>query len=143
MSSMTIKRAIGLLTTLRHTCAAAEGCTGEALDVAIDLLQHNLPKHNIDSIIKAVERETGVSELEMTHRGRQREFAEARAIVCWLAYHYAPMTLTSIGRRLGRDHPTVIHYNKMVDNWLDEPRLNLRGARITTKLIRELEEDDD
>lgn len=137
---MTTQNAIDILTTLRHTCQAADGRTGEALDVALDLLNKSIVRADIDSIISAVERETGVTESDMVIRGRQREFAEARAIVAWLAYHYTPMTLTSIGKRLGRDHAVIIHYNRMVDSWLDEPRRNLRGARITTKLIRELDD---
>ena len=126
--------------TLRYTSIAAEGCTGEALDYAIALLDRSIVKADIESIIRAVTRETGVTEQEMCNKGRQREYAEARAIVSWLAYHYTPMTLTSIGKRMRRDHPTAIHYNRMVDSWLDEPRRNLRGARITQKLINEIEQ---
>ena len=113
---------------------------GEAIDFAAGFLEKSIVKADIESIIQAVVRETGVTENEMTNRGRQREFAEARAIVAWLAYHYTPMTLTSIGKRMRRDHPTVIHYNRMVDSWLDEPRRNMRGARVANKLIRELNE---
>lgn len=137
---MTTQRAIELLQLLRHSTEVAQGCTGQALDMAIDMMQHSIVKADIESIIKAVARETGVTEAEMCNRGRQREYAEARAIVAWLAYHYTPMTLTSIGKRMRRDHPTAIHYNRMVDSWLDEPRRNLRGARITTKLLKELED---
>ena len=139
---MTTQRAIELLQLLRHSTEAAQGCTGQALDMAIDMMQHSIVKADIESIMQAVVRETGVTEAEMCNKGRQREYAEARAIVAWLAYHYTPMTLTSIGKRMRRDHPTAIHYNRMVDSWLDEPRRNLRGARITTRLIRELEDDN-
>ena len=113
---------------------------GEAIDIATDLLERNIVKAEIDSIIKAVVRETGVTEHDMLARGRQRENAEARAIVSWLAYHFTPMTLTAIGARLNRDHPTVIHYNRTVDGWLEQPKRNLRGARIIQKIINELED---
>ena len=113
---------------------------GEALDYAVDMMRESIVTTDIESIIRAVTRETGVTEQEMCNKGRQREYAEARAIVAWLAYHYTPMTLTSIGKRMRRDHPTAIHYNRMVDSWLDEPRRNLRGARVANKLIRELNE---
>lgn len=112
---------------------------GQAIDVAADLLEGCIVKADIESIIQAVVRETGVTEVEMCNRGRHREYAEARAIVSWLAYRYTPITLTSIGKRLGRDHASVIYYNRMVDSWLAEPRRNLRAAKITTKLIRELD----
>ena len=114
---------------------------GEAIDIAADLLEHNAVKTaDIDNIIKAVSRETGVTEQEMCHKGRQREFAEARAIVSFLTYTYTSMTLTAIGKRLGRDHVCALHYNRTVQAWLDEPRRNLRGARIVTKLMEELED---
>lgn len=136
---MTNNTAIGILTTLRNTCAGQDDIC-DALDIAIESMQRNIVKTDIESIIEAVVRETGVTEQELCERGRQREYTDARAIVAWLAYNYTPMTLTSIGRRIRRNHSMVIHYNHMVDAWLEEPRLNLCGARITTKLIRELED---
>ena len=134
---MTTKQAIEKLRELRQGC---DESTGEALDMAIALLDRSIVKADIETIIQGVERETGVTEAEMCNRGRQREFAEARAIVSWLARRYTSMTLTSIGKRLGRDHISVIHYVRMVGSWMEEPRLNMRGARITQKLIDEIEQ---
>lgn len=114
----------------------------QALDVAVDVLEHNVVTPDIDSIIKAVTRETGVTEEEMLARGRQRENVEARTIVSWIAYNYTPMTLTAIGNRLKRDHPTTIHYNRTANGWLEQPKRNLRGARIIQKLIKEFDYDD-
>ena len=111
---------------------------GLAIDAAIAALEP-LVTNDIESIIAAVSRETGVTEPEMLMRGRQREYCEARAIVTWLTYHYTPMTLTGIGRRLQRDHTVAIYYNRMVDGWLEENRRNRRGARIVNKLITELD----
>lgn len=113
---------------------------GEAIDLAADLLERSaIRTADIDNIIKAVSRETGVTENEMCRKGRQREFAEARAIVSFLSYTYTSMTLTAIGHRLNRDHVCALHYNRTVQAWLDEPRRNLIGARITTKLMEELD----
>lgn len=113
---------------------------GEAINIAADMLERSIVKSDIESIIRAVTRETGVTDEEMTHHCRHREYTEARMIVCWLAYHYTQMTLTTIGKRLGRGHATASYYNMVVDSWLNEPRLNLRGARITTTIKRELDE---
>lgn len=129
------------MVTLRFTCENASGITGEALDLAINMMQDSIVKADIESIIRAVVRETGVTEAEMCNKGRQREFAEARAIVSWLAYHYTPMTLTAIGQRLGRDHATAIYYNKTVSTWLYDKRTNPRGRSITMKLMEELDND--
>lgn len=133
---MTTKQAIEKLRQLRQGC---DESTGEALDMAIALLDRSIVKADIEAIIQGVVRETGVTEAEMCNKGRQREYAEARAIVSWLARRYTSMTLTSIGKRLGRDHISVIHYVRMVGSWMEEPRLNMRGARITKKLIDEIE----
>jgi chromosomal replication initiation ATPase DnaA len=145
---MTIKRATEVLRAFMNQrtkgqyCSCNEKEIDDAMSVAIDLLECSAVKSDIESIVAAVSRMTGVARDEIINKGRQHEFAEARAMVCWLAYHYSAMTVTSIGKWLGRNHVSVIHYNRMVDEWLNEPRLNLRGSRIVTKLIRELEDDD-
>lgn len=123
----------------RHT----DNEVAEAICVAVELLERNVVRTDMESIIQAVIRETGVTMEELECRSRDREYAEARSIACWLAYHYANVTLTAIGRRFNRNHSSMWHCNKNVDSWLDEPRLNLRAAKITTKLIREIEDNDD
>lgn len=115
----------------------------DALDVAVEFMERSIVTADVDSIIKAVSRETRVTENEMCSRGRHREVTEARAIVSYLSYRFANVTLTSIGKRLGRGHETAIHYNKMVSGWLEDPRRNYRGARITEKLIKELDHDNE
>ena len=107
---------------------------GDAIDFAVGWLEGKIGA-DIDSIISAVSRETGVTEYEMCRKGRQRRYADARAIVCYLAYNYTPMTLMAIGERLGRDHAVVLYYNRKVSAWLDNPRLNPEGAMITKKLM--------
>ena len=115
---------------------------GIAIDMAADMIENSIARSNIESIIKAVTRETGVTDDEMCNRGRQREYSEARAIVSYLAYKFTPMTLTAIGNRLGRDHATAIYYNKMVSAWLKNKYLNERGVKIVTKLIDELKDSN-
>jgi chromosomal replication initiation ATPase DnaA len=145
---MTIEKAAGILRKYNEWLRADEdtdlGYTpseiGMALDVATDILERSIVRTDIDSIIQAVTRETGVTEAEMLAKGRQREYSEARAIVSWLAYNYTSMTLTAIGRRFGRDHATAIYYNKTVSYWLSS-KANQRGAKITRKLIKELSND--
>lgn len=107
---------------------------GQAIDVAVGVLEGKIGA-DIDSIISAVSRETGVTEEEMCRKGRQRRYAEARAIAGFLAYRYTPMTLMAIGERLGRDHAVVLYHIRKVSEWLDNPRLNPEGAMITKKLM--------
>lgn len=111
---------------------------GIAIDMAVELMQKNSAQANLESIIMAVSRETGVSEAEMCQRGREREYSEARAIVSYLAYRFTPMTLTAIGKRFGRTHATTIYYYRTVLSWLHDKRLNPRGHHITNSLINEI-----
>lgn len=108
---------------------------GQAIDVAADLLEGCAVKADIESIIRAVERETGVTEVQMSMNGRQRKYADARAIVCFLAYNYTPMTLMAIGKRLGRAHTVVLYHIRKVSEWLDYPKINPEGVMITKKLM--------
>ena len=103
---------------------------GQAIDVAVGVLEAN-----IESIISAVSRVTGVTEAQMSMNGRQRKYADARAIVCYLAYNYTPMTLMAIGKRLGRAHTVVLYHIRKVSEWLDYPKINPEGAMITKKLM--------
>lgn len=107
---------------------------GEAIDLAVGRLEGNVGA-DIDSIISAVSRETGVTEVQMSMNGRQRRYADARAIVCYLAYNYTPMTLMAIGKRLGRAHTVVLYHIRKVSEWLDYPKINPEGAMITKKLM--------
>jgi predicted nucleic acid-binding protein len=111
---------------------------GNAIDFAVSELERNTLSADIDSIIRAVCHETCVTESEMLEKGRFRRFAEARAIVSWLAHHYTNMTLTAIGERLGRNHVCVIHYNRCVDEWLANPRINERAVLIINKLVNKI-----
>ena len=111
----------------------------EAIDRAIEVLDGCIVRADIDSIIEAVTRETRVTDAEMCGRGRNREYTEARAMVAWLAYHYTRMTQTAIGKRMNVTHATIIYYLRMVDYWLTVPKRNPEGAKITTKLMTELE----
>ena len=106
---------------------------GQAIDVAVGVLEAN-----IESIISAVSRVTGVTEAQMSMNGRQRKYADARAIVCYLAYNYTPMTLMAIGKRLGRAHTVVLYHIRKVSEWLDYPKINPEGAMITKELMNRI-----
>lgn len=110
---------------------------GLAIDFAVSVLEHDRASVSMEDIIRAVERETKVTEEEMVGKSRHREYSEARAMVCWLAYKYAGMTVTTIGVRFNRHHSMIVHYREMVNGWLEEPRRNINGAKIMNKLIEE------
>lgn len=110
---------------------------GQEIDLAVGRLEGNVGA-DIDSIISAVSRVTGVTEVQMSMNGRQRKYADARAIVCYLAYNYTPMTLMAIGKRLGRAHTVVLYHIRKVSEWLDYPKINPEGAMITKELMNRI-----
>jgi len=52
-------------------------------------------------------------------RSRKSQYVDLRAIFCHIGNKKLKFTLVSIGRYIGRDHTTVIHLIKKVENLLD------------------------
>ena len=61
----------------------------------------------LDKIIERVGREYGLTEEEMSDRGRQRNRAEARAMIAYLVREASGLSLTELGRRMKRDVSTL------------------------------------
>lgn len=64
------------------------------------------PRDAFADILAAVSAETGISPADILGRCRRAEIVRARQLLCSHA-HGAGMSLTEIGRRLGRDHGTI------------------------------------
>jgi hypothetical protein len=56
--------------------------------------------------------------LNITTKTRKREYVEARAIYFYLTRQYTRMSLSSIGKTMGRDHSTVLHFERLMPHWL-------------------------
>lgn len=56
--------------------------------------------------------------LDITTKTRKREYVEARAIYFYLTRQYTRMSLSSIGKTMGRDHSTVLHFERLMPHWL-------------------------
>ncbi len=61
----------------------------------------------LDEIIERVGKEYGLSEAEMSAPGRQRDRAEARAMIACLVREAPGLSLTELGRRMKRDVSTL------------------------------------
>ena len=61
----------------------------------------------LDEIIERVGREYGLSEEEMSAKGRQRDRVEARAMIAYLVREAPGLSLTELGRRMNRDVSTL------------------------------------
>jgi hypothetical protein len=69
----------------------------------------------IEKFKKIIELETGVN-VEIV--SRKKGFVEARAIYYKLLRDISNMTLQAIGDTVNRDHATILHSLKSVDDWM-------------------------
>ncbi len=69
----------------------------------------------IEKFKKIIEFETGVN-VEIV--SRKRNFVEARAIYYKLLRDISNMTLQAIGDTVNKDHATILHSLKGVDDWM-------------------------
>lgn len=73
--------------------------------------------------------------LDITKDTRVREYIDARAIYFKLAKENTHDTLASIGRSMGRDHATVLHFNRKIEHWLKvDKALKHHYEQINTRL---------
>jgi chromosomal replication initiation ATPase DnaA len=87
---------------------------------------------NVSAIIAAVESVTNTPLIQMQVRRRHRPITEARQLLAYAIKHNSRMTLEQIGEVMGRDHATVIHCLRTVDN---NPRIfSDRIKEIQTRL---------
>jgi hypothetical protein len=75
---------------------------------------------SIFEIQVAVALRCGVSTIDIQSARRDRTAARPRQLVMWLARHTTLLSLADIGRALARDHTTVMHGIRRVDELLRE-----------------------
>jgi len=74
-------------------------------------------KTSVETVIRAVENEYGVSFAMLKEETRKRHIVEPRQIIMWALKELRPtMSLSSIGALFsGKDHATVMHSRKVVE----------------------------
>lgn len=108
---------------------------GEAIDVAIAALEPSIVP-TLENIIKAVSKETGVTEEEMLSRKRFREYADARYLCFWIAYNYTSSTMTCLARRLNACNHSIVYYGiKKGDEWMQHPSQNPEWVARAERII--------
>jgi chromosomal replication initiation ATPase DnaA len=66
--------------------------------------------------VRAVESVTGITLAAMQVHDRERRFVEARQLLAHTLREHCGMLMREIGEVMGRDHATVIHYLRTVEN---------------------------
>ena len=99
--------------------------SGEINEALIDSIirervgDQNFQRVNIHDVIDGVCKIFAVSEEELIGKSRRQNIAEARQVVAYLCREALDMPLNTIGIHLGgRDHTTIIHAHKKVEDLL-------------------------
>lgn len=93
---------------------------------------------NIDLIVDVVSEMCNVSPQDINGKSRKKEFTQARQIAMYLISRHTQMPASRIGRLIGgRDHSTVIHSCKKVEN---EVRSNGALKELIDKIDKEIKE---
>lgn len=102
-----------------------------------------LSQYDIDELIKiieAVEIVTGLDFDQFNVKSRKSEVVDARFLFIHFVHKRLRFKLSMIGRIMqGRDHSTIIHANKEVDNWLSNPKFYKRENNLINDIARHLE----
>ncbi len=61
----------------------------------------------------------GISPEEIAQETRKAEVVYARQLIFFFCIEFNVGTLNFIGAKLGKDHATVIHSMKSINNWID------------------------
>lgn len=70
------------------------------------------------AVIRAVSAQIGSTVEDILSRRRVPGVIHARKVVCFVAYKVTNLTLTGIGKRIGRDHSTVLHDVRRIEAML-------------------------
>jgi chromosomal replication initiator protein len=114
-----------------------------SIDRVDELLGHLVnagePKRvRIEDIQRVVSRHYNVSRQEMVSNRRTRTIVKPRQIAMFLAKTMTPRSFPEIGRRFGgRDHTTVLHAVRKIENLLDEDTKLSHEVELLRRLISE------
>lgn len=71
---------------------------------------------------------------------RKAEVVIVRFIQAWLMKKYTLMSLCSIGKHLGgRDHSTIIHVIKTIEDWYEQPKMYAAELRLLDMIESEVQ----
>lgn len=86
------------------------------MQIIVDKNREYTKPLSLASICQAVCEHYDIREHELRGVRRHKRLAHARHIFCHLAYEYTNSTMSRIGHFLKRDHTTIIHALRKIDN---------------------------
>ena len=111
------------------------------MDLAKDVLQDIVGKNvietiSIDKITRIVSGNLGVPERYIRGKSRRKDIALARQIIMYITREFTSLPLSTIGAKIGkRDHSTVVHACKKIENKMDNDLVfKKRVDELTNKI---------
>lgn len=82
-------------------------------------------------------------EINLKRNTRKRNYVEARAIFYKLCREFTKMSLEQIGEQVNRDHSSVLHGIRCLNNWVEQDNRIKNNLRILRNKIRNFEDEKD
>jgi len=82
-------------------------------------------------------------ELNLKRNTRKRNYVEARAIFYKLCREFTKLSLEQIGQQVNRDHASVLHGIRSLNNWIEQDNRIKNNLRILRNKIRNFEDEKD
>lgn len=133
-----IRELEGALNKVAYTSSIGRIMTVEsASETLIDLLRSNQKLITLEDIQKKVASFFNIKLTDIYSNRRLRSFARPRQIAMYLAKKLTQKSLPDIGRSFGgRDHATVIHAVKQVENLMKNDTKFADEVRLLTKMLK-------
>ncbi|MFT4090606.1 MAG: chromosomal replication initiator protein DnaA [Asticcacaulis sp.] len=135
-----IRELEGAVNTLVASAGARLGSL--TLDEAMALLQPNLKvaverRITVDEIQKLVSEHYNLKQADLLSERRTRSVARPRQVAMWLCKQNTTRSYPDIGRRFGgRDHTTVLHAVKKIEELLQSDEQIARDVEALTRKLR-------
>jgi chromosomal replication initiator protein len=93
-------------------------------------------------LLEVVAEEGGIAVSDIINKGRKTEFVRARYVAMFLLKEYYGLSASEIARKLNRDHTSVLHGLKQMQELLRPKNAFLReqaSSQFTLELLRKCE----
>ena len=90
-----------------------------AKEVLVDLIRNNDKKISVEDIQKKVAAYYDIKLADMSSPRRLKQVAVPRQVAMYLSKQLTSLSLPDIGRRFGRDHTTVLHSIRKIEELLE------------------------
>ena len=89
-----------------------------------------------ENIIKIVSEYYELPYSTIKSRSRRSDICWARQVICFMIINNSRTSSVSVGKLIGRDHATVLHALKAVNNAMDtQPKIRVQIKEIGSKII--------